>query len=53
MPPNLAKTDLPKLLAEMNIPTYVHTVNTEIEAEQFMNSYGISEIYTDNLLPKQ
>src|SRR3989339_95571 len=53
MPPNLAKTDLPKLLAEMNIPTYVHTVNTEIEAEQFMGSYGISEIYTDNLLPKQ
>ena len=51
MPKNRAKSDLPRKLAEKRIPTYVHTVNTLEEANEFVNDFGVTEIYTDFLRP--
>lgn len=51
MPKSRAKTQLPRHLAAIEIPTYVHTINSEEDANQFINEYGIKEIYTDFLPP--
>ncbi|MFC1685833.1 glycerophosphodiester phosphodiesterase family protein [Nanoarchaeota archaeon] len=47
-----AVTTLPRELAKRNITTYVHTVNSILEKEDFMNLFSITEIYTDFLDPK-
>lgn len=52
MPVARAETTLPKELGRMGIPTYVHTINNKEQAEALMNSYGITEIYTDRLYPE-
>jgi len=52
MTKNRATSDLPKRLAEKNIPTYVHTVNTLEEMNKFVNDFGVREIYTDFLRPE-
>jgi len=52
MPKNRAKTELPRKLARKHIPTYVHTVNTSQERKEFMNQFGVTEIYTDYLCPE-
>ena len=49
MPIRRAKTELPKKLKEKNIPTYVHTINSEEEAMKYIVEYKISEVYTDFL----
>jgi glycerophosphoryl diester phosphodiesterase len=49
MPIRRAKTELPKKLKERNIPTYVHTINSEEEAMKYIVEYKISEVYTDFL----
>ena len=46
-----ATSDLPRKLAEKNIPTYVHTINTLEQMNAFVNDFGITEIYTDFLRP--
>ncbi len=51
MPKSRAKSSLPRELEKRNIPTYVHTVNTIQEMDEFINRYGITEIYTDVLAP--
>ncbi|MCP4651960.1 MAG: sulfatase-like hydrolase/transferase [Candidatus Omnitrophica bacterium] len=52
MPKARAETTLPKNLSRKNIPTYVHTINSQEEKNKFINEFGISEIYTDFLRPK-
>ena len=47
-----AASDLPRKLAERNIPTYVHTVNTVEELNKFVKDFGVTEIYTDFLHPE-
>ena len=47
-----ATSDLPRRLAERNIPTYVHTVNTLKEMNKFVKDFGVTEIYTDYLHPE-
>ncbi len=51
MPKRWARTELPLLLARKHIPTYVHTVNNPKEANVFLNSYGVTELYTDYITP--
>jgi hypothetical protein len=36
----------------LNVPTYVHTINSVAEQQKFINEFGITEIYTDFLPPK-
>lgn len=45
------KTRLPQLIKEMNMPTYVHTINSEQELRYFQEK-GVTEIYTDFLPPE-
>jgi len=52
MPPARAKTDLPQRLSELNVPTYVHTINTEEAATYYLVEQGVTEIYTDVLAPE-
>ena len=52
MPKDRAASDLPRRLAEKNIPTYVHTVNTVEELNKFVKEFGVTEIYTDFLRPE-
>ena len=47
-----AISDLPRKLAERNIPTYVHTINTLEEMNKFVKDFGVTEIYTDFLSPE-
>lgn len=47
MPKERAKTDLPGKLARKGIPSYVHTVNTKKETDNFLRRYKITDIYTD------
>ena len=49
MPINRAITALPKDLARMGIPTYVHTINKKEDAEALMNRFGVTELYADRL----
>lgn len=51
MPNKRAITELPEKLAALKIPTFVHTVNKPEEAEMYLKSHKISEIYTDFLPP--
>ncbi|MHC4412767.1 MAG: sulfatase-like hydrolase/transferase [Planctomycetota bacterium] len=51
MPKERAKGGLALKLAELDIPSYVHTVNTRGEFNEF-SKLGITEIYTDFLHPK-
>ena len=52
MPPYRAKTDLPKRLKRLKIPSYVHTINSEQTAQEYQNTHGLTEVYTDYLPPK-
>jgi glycerophosphoryl diester phosphodiesterase len=49
MPKGRAVSDLPRKLADKHIPTYVHTINTLEQMNEFINDFGITEIYTDFL----
>ncbi len=51
MPKSRAQSALPKALKSRGIPTYVHTVNAIQEMEQFIDGFGVTEIYTDFLKP--
>lgn len=51
MPKKRAGTNLPAMLAQRGIPTYVHTVNDDREALKFMQTNKVTEIYTDFLHP--
>ncbi len=53
MPESRAKTSLPNALASEGIPTYVHTINSLEKADDYINRFGITNIYTDFLLPAQ
>lgn len=46
-----AATSLPRQLKRLNIPSYAHTINSADDKYKFINLYGITEIYTDSLLP--
>jgi len=52
MPPHRAKLGLGHALFEKGIPSYVHTMNTVDELILYQQKYGITEIYTDFLSPK-
>ena len=45
-----AQQQLPRLLAELGIPTYAHTINHYGDL-LYLQSQGIDEIYTDSLSP--
>jgi len=51
MPKDRAQSALPKALGQRGIPTYVHTINNQEEMDRFINEFGITEIYTDFLVP--
>jgi len=53
MPKNRGISDLPKNLATKHIPTYVHTINSLEEKNRLVNTFGVTEIYTDFLHPKK
>lgn len=53
MPKNRASSNLARELAKKHIPTYVHTINTLEERNKFINEFGVTEIYTDFLLPNE
>jgi glycerophosphoryl diester phosphodiesterase len=50
MPEGRAGSELPKELQKLNIPTYVHTINSIKKLEKY-SANGITEIYTDFLQP--
>ncbi|MAT49968.1 MAG: hypothetical protein CMK32_02140 [Porticoccaceae bacterium] len=50
MPTNRAATELPGVLKRLDIPTYVHTINSAEDLERYFAN-GITEIYTDFLSP--
>ena len=52
MPEYRAKSSLPTDLKIIGIPSYVHTINTEMKLNIFRGKYGISEVYTDFLIPE-
>ena len=49
MPKRMAYLGLGNTLKKIGVPTYVHTVNNQKEANIFLNKWGITEIYTDKL----
>ena len=51
MPRVRASTPLPRVLAGLGVPTYVHTINKRDELMDFTETYRITEIYTDFLGP--
>jgi len=51
MPRDRAGSALPNALAERGILTYVHTINKAGEMDRFMTEFGVTEIYTDFLVP--
>lgn len=51
MPKKRAQSLLPTELSARGIPTYVHTINSAEEMNQFLNELGVQEIYTDFLAP--
>jgi len=51
MPKEWAASALPRALHARGIPTYVHTVNKREEMEKFVTKFGVTEIYTDHLIP--
>ncbi len=52
MPKERARSSLPTELSKRNIPTYVHTVNSLGEKEEFLKIYNLTEVYTDFLEPE-
>lgn len=52
MPLRRAESSLPKKLAGLQIPTYVHTINDIEQAQKLVNELLVSEIYTDFLPPQ-
>ena len=53
MPKNRGTSDLPRKLATKHIPTYVHTINSLEEKNRLVSNFGVTEIYTDFLYPRQ
>ena len=51
MPTWRAKTALPKQLQSLNIKSYVHTINRKDELASYQNKFGLTEVYTDYLVP--
>lgn len=51
MPKEIAATNFPRELSARGVTTYVHTVNKIEEMNSFMVDFGITEIYTDYLVP--
>jgi glycerophosphoryl diester phosphodiesterase len=51
MPKERAASALPRALHARGIPTYVHTVNKREERDKFITKFGVTEIYTDHLIP--
>ncbi len=51
MPRERAASALPGALGSRGIPTYVHTINQREEMNMFLTKYGVTEIYTDYLIP--
>lgn len=51
MPEERARSSLPKKLARMSVPSYVHTINSPEKSREYMNTFGVTEIYTDFLQP--
>jgi len=51
MPQSRATTELPKILAKKEIPSYVYTINSKDNMLMFINGWGITEIYTDFIIP--
>lgn len=51
MSKNRVSTALLSGLAERGIPTYVHTINNLKEKEKLLTQFGVTEIYTDFLVP--
>jgi len=51
MPEQRARSILPKKLKALGIPTYVHTINSPEKLDTYTKMYGITEIYTDFILP--
>jgi len=51
MPKDWAESPLPGALFARGIPTYAHTINKAEEMDRLINEFGISEIYTDFLVP--
>ena len=52
MPKEWATSALPKAVKSRGIPTYVHTVNNPEEMRKLLTEFGITEIYTDFLAPR-
>lgn len=52
MPTRLARTDLPSQLQNLGVPSYVHTINVQADADVYFNN-GVTEIYTDFLVPSE
>ena len=51
MPKDRARTALPARLREMDVPTYVHTVNSLRSTAHFLHKRRVSNIYTDHIPP--
>lgn len=51
MPKGWAESPLPGALRTRGIPSYAHTINKAEEMDRLINELGISEIYTDFLIP--
>ncbi len=51
MPVERAKRGLGKQFEALGVATYVHTINNNKEAERYIQSLGITEVYTDFLPP--
>ncbi|MEA2088606.1 MAG: glycerophosphodiester phosphodiesterase family protein [Patescibacteria group bacterium] len=49
MPINRAKTELPKKILQLGIPTFAHTVNSKKKEKKLKNNYCVFGIYTDSL----
>jgi glycerophosphoryl diester phosphodiesterase len=52
MPERRAESGLPKHLFSRQIPTYVHTINSEEKVSMYLKRYWVTEIYTDFLPPQ-
>jgi glycerophosphoryl diester phosphodiesterase len=49
MPQHRGMTALPENLRKKGIPSYVHTINAKKEKDTLLNTFHVSEIYTDFL----
>ncbi len=51
MPKTRAVAGLSQALHEIEVPSYVHTINAEEEVLSLMEDHKVSEVYTDFLIP--